>query len=154
MQNLQPLTKCYLKTSVLIVGKKNGAEDWISAGCIEYEKRLSSIISIETSFLKSSEELIKAAKSSKGVVYALDESGDQLTSTEFSTFLYNGFEKGGAHVTFLIGGFSGLPQEIKSSHKLISLSRMTWTHQMARLLLVEQIYRASEIRKGSSYHKE
>jgi 23S rRNA (pseudouridine1915-N3)-methyltransferase len=63
-------------------------------------------------------------------------------------------EKGGANVTFIIGAYDGLPEEIRSKYPLISLSQMTWTHSMARLLLIEQVYRASEIRKGSGYHKE
>lgn len=85
---------------------------------------------------------------------ALDENGKQFDSIQFSKTLYDGFEDGGAHVSFIIGGFAGLPQEIRDNFPLISLSQMTWTHQMARLLLIEQIYRAYEIRKGSNYHKE
>ena len=60
---------------------------------------------------------------------------------------------------FVIGGAEGLPSELKETRSgrprptLISLSAMTFTHQFARMLLIEQIYRASEIRKGSGYHK-
>jgi 23S rRNA (pseudouridine1915-N3)-methyltransferase len=90
----------------------------------------------------------------KGVILALDESGKEYTSREFEKVLYKSFEEGGAHVTFIIGGFSGLPTEIKKKYPLISLSKMTWTHQFARLLLVEQIYRSTEIHKGSGYHKD
>jgi 23S rRNA (pseudouridine1915-N3)-methyltransferase len=57
-------------------------------------------------------------------------------------------------MAFVIGGAEGLPRELKEGNKpLLSLSKMTWPHQMARMLLAEQIYRASEIRKGSGYHK-
>ena len=87
-----------------------------------------------------------------GVRIALDEYGLEQTSKQFTETLYNSIEKGGATVTFAIGAAEGLPKEIKfcsenSKQLSISLSKMTWTHQMARLLLMEQIYRATEIKK-------
>ena len=147
-------TKLSLTTNIFIVGKRSGGETWIAEGCQEYEKRLSSGMVINTSFLKSNDELIKASKQLKGIVFALDEHGKSLTSPEFSSLLYGGYQDGGSVVSFIIGGYDGLPDEIKRRHNLLSLSKMTWTHQMARLLLLEQIYRASEIKKGSAYHKE
>lgn len=89
-----------------------------------------------------------------GLIIGLDERGRQLTSTEFSNLLFSGFEDNGAKVTFVIGAYSGLPDEVRDNYSLISLSKMTWPHQLARLLLTEQIYRATEIRKGSNYHKD
>jgi 23S rRNA (pseudouridine1915-N3)-methyltransferase len=137
------------------VGKKNAAEAFVTEGCNEYEKRLTPVMKVNTNFLKSDDALVEAAKSSKGTIFALDENGTEYTSREFSAFVYKGLEDGGASLTFIIGGFSGLPVEIKNGgYKLISLSKMTWTHQMARLLLMEQLYRAMEIRKGSGYHKD
>jgi 23S rRNA (pseudouridine1915-N3)-methyltransferase len=147
-------TKMWLTTNIYIVGKKSGGEEWISQGCLEYEKRLAPVMDVHTHFLKSDGELIKAARQAKGVIYAMDENGKSVTSLNFSTMLFDGFEEGGSNVSFFIGGYDGLPDDIKKSYKLISLSKMTWAHQMARLLLLEQIYRAAEIRKGSSYHKE
>ena len=143
-----------LTTNIYIVGKKNGGEDFISDGCLEYEKRLKPAMTITTHFLKSDDALVDAVKNSKGVVIALDENGQQYTSREFSKEVYKGLEDGGSHLSFCIGGFDGLPIEIKKTARLISLSKMTWTHQMARLLLLEQIYRAVEIRKGTAYHKD
>jgi len=82
--------------------------------------------------------------------------GKTLTSVEFSTLVQKSMEEGGATVNFIIGAADGLPDEIKQDPKInkISLSQMTFTHQMARLLLIEQIYRATEIQKGSGYHKD
>ncbi len=148
------LIKRFLTVNIIVVGRKNGAEDWISDGCAEYEKRLTNSLNIHTTFVKSNEDLIKHAGNAKGTVLALDESGKEYGSIEFSKLVYTSLEKGGANMAFVIGGFAGLPQEIKQKYPLISLSKMTWTHQMVRLLLTEQIYRAAEIRKGSSYHKE
>ena len=109
---------------------------------------------LSTTYLKTDKELVEKAKSLKGYVFALDENGRNYTSRDFSKVIYNGFEEGGSHVGFIIGGFSGLPLQIKNNFNLISLSKMTLTHQFARLLLLEQIYRATEIHKGSGYHKD
>jgi 23S rRNA (pseudouridine1915-N3)-methyltransferase len=148
-------TKLDLTTNIIIIGKKNGGEDWIQAGYLEYEKRLSSIMNIQTVFLKSDDDLLKIAKTLKGSTFALDEKGSTYTSKGFTELLYQqGYIAGGSVVNFLIGGYAGLPNSIRNKYPLISLSAMTWTHQMARLLLIEQIYRASEIQKGSDYHKE
>ncbi|HJG07139.1 MAG TPA: 23S rRNA (pseudouridine(1915)-N(3))-methyltransferase RlmH, partial [Megamonas hypermegale] len=60
---------------------------------------------------------------------------------------------GHSHITFLIGGAFGLSQEIRDrADERISFSRMTFTHQMIRLLLIEQIYRAFKISRGEKYH--
>lgn len=153
-KNRSTLLISYLTTNIYIVGKKNGGEDWINDGCLEYEKRLKPTMSITTHFLKSDEALIEAVKNSRGTVIALDENGKQFTSREFSKEVYKGLEEGGAHLNFCVGGFDGLPAQIKNTARLMSLSKMTWTHQMARLLLLEQVYRAVEIHKGTSYHKD
>jgi 23S rRNA (pseudouridine1915-N3)-methyltransferase len=70
--------------------------------------------------------------------------------------MYQWLDRGGSRLSFIIGGAEGLPSELKSNRHcstMISLSALTFTHQFARILLAEQIYRASEIRKGSAYHK-
>ena len=148
------VTRRCLTTNIIVVGKRNGGEEWISDGYGEYEKRLRPLMNIQTTFLKTDEDLIRAAQQAKGTIIALDEKGKQHTSPEFTEMLYNSYTDGGSTVNFIIGGFAGLPPEIRSKYPLISLSKLTWTHTMARLLLIEQIYRATEIRKGSSYHKE
>jgi 23S rRNA (pseudouridine1915-N3)-methyltransferase len=69
--------------------------------------------------------------------------------------MYEWLDRGGSRLSFVIGGAEGLPSELKNTQKLslLSLSALTFTHQFARIILMEQIYRASEIRKGSAYHK-
>ena len=147
-------TKRWATVNILVVGKKNTVEDFIKDGCDEYEKRLRPIMKVNTQFLKDDDALVKAVNGAKGCVLAMDENGEQYSSRAFSNKFHKSLEDGGATLNFVIGGFAGLPSEIKSSKSLISLSNMTWTHQMARLLLLEQIYRATEIRKGSGYHKD
>ena len=148
--------RLWLTTKVFVVGKRNSVEPWIEEGCSEFVKRLVPVMSLETIYLKSDEALVDAVQREKGFTVCCDEGGKSFTSREFSQFLFKGFELGGAQVNFVVGGFAGLPPELKeaNSNRLLSLSKMTWTHQMARLLLVEQIYRASEIHKGSAYHKD
>jgi 23S rRNA (pseudouridine1915-N3)-methyltransferase len=149
-------SKRFLTTNILVVGKKNSVKPYIALGCDEYEKRLKPIMSISTSFLKDDQALMDSVNklNSKSITLALDENGKQMTSKEFSKLIFKSLEGGGSQLNLIIGGFAGLPNEIKKSYKLISLSNLTLTHQMARLFLIEQIYRASEIRKGSNYHKE
>jgi len=84
-----------------------------------------------------------------GDYYLLDEKGRELTSVEFAYFL-----KGQHAVDFVIGGPFGVAVEVKEKAKgSISLSRMTLTHEMARLVLLEQLYRAFTILKGKEYHR-
>jgi len=86
-------------------------------------------------------------------IVLLDPFGKETTSEVFTEKFYNWVEQGGSRIVFVIGGAEGLPPELRSgsaldSHQkpiLISLSQLTFTHQFARLVLIEQIYRASEI---------
>ncbi len=81
-----------------------------------------------------------------------------MDSPTFSKFVFSKLEEGGSRLTFVVGGAEGLPPGLKSKPPQggtkLSLSSMTFTHLWARALLAEQIYRASEIRRGSKYHKE
>lgn len=138
---------------ILSVGKTK--EKWLNEACEEYVTRLRPhSIDLECVWVKDDAALsAEAAKS--GVVLVLDERGAAVTSEDFSTLLYDQLEAGGSRVSFVIGGANGLPPDLRATppSRLLSLSRMTLTHQMARLLLSEQIYRASEIRRGSKYHR-
>jgi 23S rRNA (pseudouridine1915-N3)-methyltransferase len=83
------------------------------------------------------------------LVVALDEHGEDLTSREFASLL-------GAHggISFLIGGADGLGDEARSrAGRTVRLSSMTLTHEMARVLLVEQVYRGLSILRGKPYHR-
>ena len=89
-------------------------------------------------------------------IVCLDPQGKTFGSEEFSDFFDSQCIKGGSRLAFVTGGAAGLPLELKSSSissPLFSLSRLTFTHQITRLVLIEQIYRALEIKRGSPYHK-
>jgi len=149
-----------LDVRIRIVGRKNGCERWLADAYDMYETWLqSSNISVETTWHKNNDDLIKAVKvdsSKEHSIILLDIGGTSMTSEEFSKAFYQWLNVGGSRVVFIIGGAEGLPFELKQEYppsQRMSLSSMTFTHQFARTMLVEQIYRASEIIKGSNYHK-
>jgi 23S rRNA (pseudouridine1915-N3)-methyltransferase len=136
------------KVKVLTQGKAK--ESWLISALSEYEKRLSGKMDIEWILVNKSKDLEEKAFKESNLI-ALDPHGKSLTSEEFSRAL---FSKWGARPCFVIGDAEGLQPSIlaHAKHRL-SLSPLTFTHQMVRLILVEQLYRAIEIEEGSSYHK-
>ena len=87
----------------------------------------------------------------QSLVVALDEKGCQFASHEFSDFIYSSLNH--KHINFIIGGAYGLSSDILNrANKIISLSKMTFTHEMVRLFLVEQVYRAYTINNNIKYH--
>lgn len=98
-------------------------------------------------------ELILKQLSNTDVLILLDEKGKQYSSIEFSAYLQKKMNSGLKQLVFLIGGPYGFSQEIynKAAGK-ISLSKMTFSHQMVRLFVVEQIYRAFTILRNEPYH--
>ena len=136
---------------ILSVGKTK--EQWLEEAIDEYCKRLQSVVKIEFLWVKSDEQLVQAALKEARFL-CLDSKGSMRSSEEFSSFIMHQFQTGGSRLAIVIGGSEGLPPLLRQScQALISLSPMTFTHQMARLLLLEQIYRAFEIDRGSQYHK-
>lgn len=127
-------------------------ESWLEEAIAEYLKRLQNQLSIEFIWCKSDEQLVALATKETAVI-CLDAQGQLFDSVQFSSFLMKKFEDGGARLAMVIGGAEGLPLSLKNTYPCISLSRLTFTHQVARLILIEQIYRAFEIAKGSQYHK-
>ena len=101
---------------------------------------------------KEGERLLKQVPQGSRLI-VLDVVGKAISSEELSTHIDDLCGKGTSHLTFLIGGAFGLSDEVRrAADERISFSRMTFTHQMIRLLLVEQIYRAFKISRGEKYH--
>lgn len=89
------------------------------------------------------------------LVILLDEKGKQFTSREFSSKIDNWMNASVKKINFLIGGAYGFSEEIYSrANEKLSLSKMTFTHQMIRLFFVEQLYRADQILQGKPYHND
>lgn len=149
---------------IIQIGKTK--EPWIKAGVDEYLKRLQAFVKLEV--LELADTSLRIAGSATAVkareaitilhkieaddyVILLDERGIDKTSLEFSGFLTNISDR--KRVTFVIGGVYGTDPSLQQRADVIMrLSAMTFTHQMARLVLVEQLYRAMMISAGRSYH--
>lgn len=120
-----------------------------------YQKRIR--WPIKTLELRSSVTNPESAfsKAMQGVPFwiALDEKGESLSSLAFSTLIAISLEKH-THIGFLIGIDTGIPKNILAQcHHKISFGHMTWPHLLARVLLIEQLYRAQQIIIGHPYHK-
>lgn len=136
-----------LKVSIHTIGRLK--ETWLSEALQEYEKRLKGKMRIEWFLWKDDAELSKQVELESSWI-ALDVKGELLSSEELSKKLFDT----GSRFTFVIGGAPGLPPALLSQAKWrLSLSPLTFTHQMTRLILVEQLYRAHEIQRNSPYHK-
>lgn len=138
------------KLRIFSVGKTK--EEWLEQAITEYLKRLQHTASIEFVWAKNNEQLVALVEKEEAVI-CLDALGRMMDSEKFSSFLVKQLEAGGSRLSFVIGGAEGLPASFKKKYPLISFSLMTFTHQIIRLILVEQIYRGFEICKGSKYHK-
>jgi 23S rRNA (pseudouridine1915-N3)-methyltransferase len=138
-----------LKLTILSIGKTK--EKWLEDAVEEYLKRLKPYVEVNCIWVKNDDQLVDLAKKEKFCI-ALDPGGRLMSSEDFSKFMFKSWERGGSSITMIIGGAEGLPKELKQD-PLISLSPMTLTHQITRLVLIEQIYRAIEINKGTQYHK-
>lgn len=158
------------KIMILCVGKLK--EAYLRDACAEYSKRMSrfayfSIIEtdeekmpdnpsqaqIEAALRKEGERLLARIPSGARVVTMCIE-GKMLSSEQLSAELDSAATGGAGTVVFVIGGSWGLSPEVKAASSLrLSMSRMTFPHQLARVMLCEQIYRAFQISTGGKYHK-
>lgn len=139
-----------LKLKIISVGRMK--EEWLKDAFNDYIKRLQPYVHIENIWAKDNAQLIEWTQKEKDYL-CLDPSGRLFTSENLSAFFIQQWEKGGSRLIIVIGGAEGIPSDIKENKQLISLSPLTFTHQMTQLILIEQIYRTIEIQKGTSYHK-
>ncbi|NOQ24083.1 MAG: 23S rRNA (pseudouridine(1915)-N(3))-methyltransferase RlmH [Bacteroidales bacterium] len=155
-----------MKIKFLLIGKTDS--DILSKGVNDYIKRLKHYIPFEMSIIpdlkntknlsegqqkqKEGELILNFIKSGDFVVL-LDEKGKEYTSIDFSGFIEKQMISGLKNLIFIIGGPYGFSEEVyKKCNSKISLSRMTFSHQMVRLIFTEQLYRAMTIIKGEPYH--
>ncbi len=157
-----------MKINLIVVGKTN--EKFLISGEAEYAKRINRYVKfakIEIPDLKhakkmSQEEikreegkLILSKLSPNGLIVLLDDKGQAKTSMQFSKWIQNTMNRGYKHITFVIGGAYGFSDEVyKAANEQLSLSKMTFSHQMIRLFFTEQIYRGFTILNNEPYHHE
>ena len=96
---------------------------------------------------------IRAALGPMGRLVCLDETGETMTSEAFAAFLRRSADEARPRLAFAIGGPDGLDPGLVAAASALSFGRMTWPHQLARILLAEQLYRAATILSGHPYHR-
>ena len=158
-----------LNIQIICIGKLK--ETYLKDAINEYSKRLQKYCSLTITEL-SDEKLpnklnysiideIKSKECNKilqnikkdSYMFCLDLKGKQFTSEEFSKKIDDIALNENSHITFIIGGTLGLTEEVlKNSNEKISFSKMTFPHQLIRVFLLEQIFRAFKISKGETYH--
>ncbi len=159
-----------MNVNIVCVGKIK--EKYLKDAIEEYKKRLSRFCKLTITEVsdepmsdrpsdaeknvilqKEGEKILNAIKNTD-VLISLCVEGKQMSSEKFSDFLSNECVTGASSFTFVIGGSLGLSEEIKKNSKLrLSFSEMTFPHQLMRVILLEQIYRAFKINANESYHK-
>ena len=147
---------------IYIVCVGNLKEKYLSEACNEYLKRINRYEKIEIVELKESlltpynvalkAEANEISKYLKGYVIKMAIKGKQLSSEELASKLENVKLSGNSDITFVIGSSHGLDDSVKSNFDL-SISKMTFPHQLTRVILLEQVYRALSILNHSPYHK-
>ena len=156
-----------MKHEIVFIGKTK--DSFIQNGIEEYSSRLKHYTNIQITILKDKsggksaceaiesqgQQMLNAVPQGQGaVIVALDSRGQQFTSESFSKKIVNWELSSVKQVTYLIGGPDGISENIlKSAGLVLSFSKMTFTHDMVRMLLVEQLYRAYTIKNGEKYHK-
>lgn len=157
-----------MKLILPLLGKTKQA--YLDEGIRDYSKRLSHFMQVDLPVLKGKNsrslpdeqlkrheaELLLDAISScrQGVVVALDPQGKMVDSPGLASLLDQWQMQGVDSAAFLIGGHLGLhPSIVERADQLLSLSRLTFTHEMTRLITLEQLYRACTILAGQKYHK-
>jgi 23S rRNA (pseudouridine1915-N3)-methyltransferase len=156
-----------VKIKVIFVGKTK--ERWIEEGVSHYLKLLKRYVELELVGIK--EEKITKSKRKQdildaeaekilrhvekpGLCIALDVKGKNVDSNSLARLLQESLKRGHGQFMFILGGALGLsPKVLDACPVRLSLSQMTFTHEMSRVILLEQIYRAFSILKGTGYHK-
>lgn len=158
-----------MKITIVCAGKIK--EKYLSAGIAEFLKRLKLYAQVEIreiheekmpedpspaekelTLAREGEKLLKLVPDGS-YLYVLDVYGKLKSSEQLAKEIADLGLRGRSSITFLIGGAFGLSEEVRArADERISFSPMTFTHQMVRLLLVEQIYRAFKINRGEKYH--
>jgi 23S rRNA (pseudouridine1915-N3)-methyltransferase len=147
-----------LKITVAWIGKTK--EPAIQALTDEYLRRISRYVQVEGITLRDEAGLLalcgrSGKKSTKSVLALMDSRGKQFSSEEFARFLLDHQDRNPLPLIFAVGGADGFGSQAKAAAQhTISLGKMTLAHELARVVLLEQVYRAFTILKGHPYHSD
>lgn len=159
-----------INVNIICIGKLK--EDYLRAACAEYQKRLGAFCKLTvtelspsklpespndaqiTAALNDEAERILSKISANDAVFAMCIEGKELSSEALSAKIDELAVSGFGSICFIIGGSHGLAPQVKQRAKIrLSMSPMTFPHQLARVMLLEQIYRSFMISNGGKYHK-
>lgn len=156
-----------MKLTLLTVGKTDVS--WVRSGLQLYAARLQHYVRFELKEIpelknagalsedqiKSREAVLILREAAGAEMILLDERGKEFRSIEFANDLQSRMNRGGKDLCFVVGGAYGFGEEVyEKASGMISLSKMTFSHQMVRVIFAEQLYRAFTIIKGEPYHHE
>jgi 23S rRNA (pseudouridine1915-N3)-methyltransferase len=155
-------------SKIRIIAPGRDKDAWVSDGCAHYTKLLSRWVRLDwriinnnkipsslspAEIMKAEAELITGELPSRGLI-GLSDKGNKYSSVDFSKQLQKWQTNFGAELTFLIGGTYGIDQTLLDrADGLLSLSPLTFSHQLVRMVLAEQLYRGYSILNGTDYHK-
>ena len=151
-----------MKLKVLWVGKSR--DPWVKDAIEEYAGRIRRYCPLELVDVRDEKgaeaeemrrrecERLEKLIPPQAMLVLLDETGEQMTSPGLAAFIGKQRDSGIGEIVFVIGGAYGFSEEFRKRGRLLSLSRMTFTHQMVRAFLLEQVYRAFTILNGEPYH--
>lgn len=153
-----------MKFRVVAVGNKMPA--WVNAACGEYMKRIASVVELieikpekrhagksVAQISRAEAARILAALPRDSLRVVLDEHGDAWSTQKLATHMARWMREGKS-VSFIVGGADGLSEELKRDAKMFSLSALTLPHALARVVLIEQLYRAFSILDQHPYHRD
>ena len=153
-----------MKITLLLIAETH--KGFVSEGISEYMERLKHYIKFEMRIIQTlknvknlsiaeiqnrEREIIEKNIDKKSTIILLDEKGKEYTSKEFSVFIQKNMNIGN-DIVFVVGGAYGFNEQLKKKYTKVSLSKMTFSHQMVRLFFIEQLYRAFTIIRGENYH--
>ena len=157
-----------MKIVLAVVGKMAGG--YLSKGIEEYTSRLKHYVPFEIQYIADARNTKKLSESqqkqaegknilayldSSDYVVLLDEHGKEYTSLDFSKYIEKKMTSVSRRLVFVVGGPYGFSDEVYArANEKISLSKMTFSHEMIRLIFTEQLYRAMTILRGEPYHHE
>ncbi|MCX6291832.1 MAG: 23S rRNA (pseudouridine(1915)-N(3))-methyltransferase RlmH [Bacteroidetes bacterium] len=153
-----------MKLNFLFVGKTS--EKYIEEGNRVYLKRLNHYLPSDITvvpaagvtgsrevFIKKESAVILKKITERDFVVLLDEKGKEFSSMQLSSFMNKAMVNGTSRIVFMVGGAFGVSEEVaKRANLVLSFSKFTMTHQMIRIFLLEQVYRAMTIIRNESYH--
>ncbi len=151
-----------MKIDLIVIGrlKKGPLFDL----CLDYQKRINWTLNIHECVSKHKEpakvqydegQMILSHIRNDAMVIVMDERGNGLRSLDFAKTIEKLQDTGEQHMQFIIGGADGLTDEVRArANLLLSFGQQTWPHMLARVMLLEQIYRAQQILQNHPYHRE